>query len=92
MEFEWKIFPGFTTLGILEEIQKLMKCIQCEPEQFKDTIIFMSMYNVIVWRDQGSTEKCEKNSKSCELCLQIAAWTLVIFGAWIREEMVRNLL
>ena len=22
MEFEWKIFPGFTTLGILEEIQK----------------------------------------------------------------------
>ena len=24
-EFEWKIFPGFTTLSILEEIQKLMK-------------------------------------------------------------------
>ena len=24
MEFEWKIFPGFTTLGILEEIQKMM--------------------------------------------------------------------
>ena len=23
MEFEWKIFPAFTTLGILEEIQKL---------------------------------------------------------------------
>ena len=24
MEFEWKIFPGFTTLGILEQIQKMM--------------------------------------------------------------------
>ena len=22
MEFEWTIFPGFTTLGILDEIQK----------------------------------------------------------------------
>ena len=34
-EFEWKIFPGITTLGILEEIQKLMKSIQCEPEHFE---------------------------------------------------------
>ena len=32
MEFEWKIFPGFTTLGILDEIQKLMTELQCEPE------------------------------------------------------------
>ena len=23
-EFEWKIFPGFTTIGILEKIQKFM--------------------------------------------------------------------
>ena len=29
---------------------------------------------------------------SCELCSQILAWTLVILGTWIREEMVRNLL
>ena len=35
MEFEWKIFTGFTTMGILEEIQKLMIELQCEPEQFK---------------------------------------------------------
>ena len=24
MELEWKIFPGFTTLGISEEIQKMV--------------------------------------------------------------------
>ena len=40
----WKIFPGFTTLGILEEIQKLMKSVQGEPEQFNGRIIFMSMF------------------------------------------------
>ena len=62
MEFEWKIFPGFTTLDILEEIPKFMKDLQCEPEQFKDRIIFMSMYNDIVWGEQGNTEKCENNS------------------------------
>ena len=58
MEFEWKIFPGFTTLGILEEIQKIMIDWQCEPEQFKGRIIFMSMHNDIAWWERGNTEKC----------------------------------
>ena len=46
-EFEWKKFPGFTTLGILDEIQKMMTESKCEPEQLKGIIIFMSMYNDI---------------------------------------------
>ena len=29
--------------------------LQCEPEQFPGRIIFMSMYNDIVWREQGNT-------------------------------------
>ena len=44
MELEWKNFPGFTTLGILDEIQKVMGELQCEPENFTDKIIFMSMF------------------------------------------------
>ena len=47
-EFEWNIFPGFTTLGLLEKIQSLMRDPQCEPEHFKDKII-MSMHNNIKW-------------------------------------------
>ena len=54
--------PGFTTLGILEETQKMMTELQCEPEQFKGMIIFMSMYNDIVWGGRGNTEKCFMNS------------------------------
>ena len=61
-EFEWKIFPGFTTLGILEEIQKLTEGIQCEPEHFNDRIIFMSMKNDIAWRENGNTKTCVQNS------------------------------
>ena len=48
-EFGWKIVPGFTTLGILEEIQTFMKSIQCEPEHTNGRIIFMSMLDDIMW-------------------------------------------
>ena len=40
MEFEWTKFPGFTTLAILTEIQKMMAELKCEPEQFQGRIIF----------------------------------------------------
>ena len=52
MEFEWTNFPGFTTLKILDEIQKMMTELQCEPEQLKGRIIFMSLYNDIVWENE----------------------------------------
>ena len=48
-EFEWRIFPAFTMIGILEEIQKFMKSVQCKPEHFTDGIIFMSMFDEIMW-------------------------------------------
>ena len=38
-EFEWKLFPGITTLGLLEKIQSLMTDLQCEPENFKGRIL-----------------------------------------------------
>ena len=55
-------FPGFTTAGILKEIQKTMGELQCDPADFKDKIIFMSMFNDIVWREPGNTENSENNS------------------------------
>ena len=64
MEFEWKLFPGFTTLGLLEKIQSLMRDLQCEPEHSNVRIIFMSMYNDIVWQEKGNTERCEYNSQT----------------------------
>ena len=53
MEFEWTVFPGFSTLQIHAEIQNMMTEIQCEPEQFRGRIIVMSMYNDIVWGGKG---------------------------------------
>ena len=62
VEFEWTNFPGFTTLRILEEIQKMMAESKCEPKQLKGRIIFMSMYNDMVWRGRGNRENCIANS------------------------------
>ena len=56
-EFEWKIFPGITALGLLEKIQQLLTDLQCEPE------LFMSMFNDIVWDAKGNTEQCVHNSQ-----------------------------
>ena len=48
MEFEWNIFPRFTTLQLVHEVQKFMSKM-CEPEQFPGRIIFLSMLNDIIW-------------------------------------------
>ena len=39
-----------------------MKSIQCEPEHFNGGIIFMSMFDDIVWGDNDNTEECDQNA------------------------------
>ena len=68
VEFEWKIFTGFTTVGILNEIQQMMGKLRCEPETFTGKIIFMSMFNDIVWDAKGNDDICENNSKTIKQC------------------------
>ena len=63
-EFEWTTLPGFTSLQILAEIQKRMNEMWCELEQFSGRIIFMSMYNDIVWWEKGNKEWCIATSRT----------------------------
>ena len=64
---------------------------QCEPEQFQGRIIFMSMYNDIVWGEKENEELCvcEFPNRS-RLCKNIRARMLVVSSARIRKEVVRN--
>ena len=39
MEFVWKILPGFFTVTILNETQRMMGELQCDPENFTGRII-----------------------------------------------------
>ena len=47
MEFELNIFPGFTTLQLINKVQEFMTKMD-DPSQFQGRIIFMSMFNNIL--------------------------------------------
>ena len=61
IEFEWKIFPGFTTWTLLREIQKDLAREKTEPDNFKHRIIFMSMLNDIEWKKND--DNCISNAE-----------------------------
>ena len=61
MEFEWNIFPGFTTLQLCNKVQEFLSKMSDEPEQFTGRIIFMSMFNDISWRSQDNERECNAN-------------------------------
>ena len=46
-EFEWNIFPGFTTLQLCGKIGDLLSKLGEAPETFTGGILFMSMFNDI---------------------------------------------
>ena len=46
-EFEWNIFPGFTTLQLCDKINNLLSSLGQTPETFTGRILFMSMFNDI---------------------------------------------
>ena len=49
MAFEWNIFPGFTTLQFVRKVQEFIDKIG-DPAQFPGRIIFVSIFNDIIWR------------------------------------------
>ena len=61
MEFEWTIFPGFTTLQLVHEVQKFMNEMS-DPAQFEGRIIFMSMFNNIIWGTTDNERECIANA------------------------------
>ena len=63
IELEWNIFPGFSSLAILQEIQKDLARKNIQPEEFKDRIIFMSMFNDIDWSQRKNNENCISNAE-----------------------------
>ena len=49
----------------------MMTEIQCEPEQLPGRVIFMSVYNDIVWGEKGNEEMCIADSQIVAECAQI---------------------
>ena len=55
--------PRIHNSGILNKIQQMMEQLQCEPENFIGRIIFMSLFDDIVWEAKRHEELFENNSK-----------------------------
>ena len=62
MEFEWNIFPGFTTLQLCNKVQEFLSKMSVEPEDFTGRILFMSMFNDISWRSKNRHANSAPNS------------------------------
>ena len=61
-EFEWNIFPGFTTLQLRDKVNDLLSDLGDTPETFTGRILFMSMFNDISCDRKGNKEECLANA------------------------------
>ena len=67
MEFEWNIFPGFTTLQLCGKINDLLSDLGQTPETFTGRILFMSMFNDISCGTKDNEEECLANVRLVSL-------------------------
>ena len=61
-EFEWNIFPGFTTLQLCDKISDLLSSMGQTPESFTGRILFMSMFNDISCDRYDNKDECLRNA------------------------------
>ena len=61
-EFEWNIFPGFTTLQLCGKINDILSDLGETPENFTGRILFMSMFNDSCDR-KGNKGECLANAR-----------------------------
>ena len=67
MEFEWHIFPGFTTLQLCQKVESLLLKLNETPENFTGRIISMSMSNDISCESKDNEKECESNVRLVSL-------------------------
>ena len=79
-EFEWNIFPGFTTLQLCGEVTDPLSRLGEAPETFTGRILFMSMFNDISCDGKGNEEECVANSKVVTILARkfgIGQWSFI---------------
>ena len=70
-EFEWNIFPGFTTLQLCHKINDLLSDLGQTPATFTGRIIFMSMFNDISCDRKDNKDECLRNAESVKVFARI---------------------
>ena len=79
-EFEWNIFPGFTTLQVCDKINDLLSDLGQTPETFTGRILFMSMFNDISCDRKGNKEECLANARVVKVLARkfgVGQWSFI---------------
>ena len=79
-------------MELVREVQKFMSKIG-EPEQFKERIIFMSMFNDIIWRNKDNETECIANSTLVSLFAKrfpAGRWSFLGLGSEIKWYSLTN--
>ena len=91
-EFEWNIFPGFTTLQLCDKINNLLSSLGQTPENFTGRILFMSMFNDISCEGKDNRQQCLRDAdyvKTFAKRFGIGPWSFIGPGSekkWYPSE------
>ena len=91
-EFEWNIFPGFTTLQLCDKINDLLSSLGQTPEKFTGKILFMSMFNDISCEGKDNRQQCLRDAdyvKTFAKRFGIGQWSFIGPGSekkWYPSE------
>ena len=91
-EFEWNIFPGFTTLQLCDKVNDLLSILGQTPETFTGRILFMSMFNDISCDRKGNKDECLANAGVVKVLARrfgVGQWSLIGPGSekkWYSAE------
>ena len=91
-EFEWNIFPGFTTLQLCGKINDLLSDLGQTPETFTGRILFMSMFNDISCDRNDNKDECLRNAESVKALARrfgVGQWSFIGPGSekkWYSAE------
>ena len=91
-EFEWNIFPGFTSLQLCDRISNLLSSLGQSPETFTGRILFMSMFNDISCNRHDNKVECLKNAEFVKTSAKrfgIGQWSFIGPGSekkWYPSE------
>ena len=91
-EFEWNIFPGFTTLQLCGKINDLLSDLGQTPETVTGRILFMSMFNDISCDRKGNKDECLANAGGVKVLARrfgVGQWSFIGPGSekkWYPSE------
>ena len=91
-EFEWNIFPEFTSLQLCDKISNLLSSLAQTPETFTGRILFISMFNDISCDKYDNRNECLKSAdfvKTFARRFGIGQWSFIGPGSekkWYPSE------